>query len=1280
MRKLLVIVAASLVFLVGLFAAGTWWLTSTQSGAGWLLNRAAGAVPSMQWDSHVGSLRRGLTILNLEINEAQTPVRISRFELAVRLKLPPSPQVEIDWVRVSDGRVDLPPPSDEAPANDEPLVLPDLSSPVPVRIHELTISNFLIQPAVQEEPPIAIERLHMAANIGSELALETLELKLPELTAQASGTLGLNQPYPAQLALSANALLDGDIESVVTAAVRGDLQELNIDLLFEGPGRIAGDIRLQEPLGNMDIGVSLGGRLAGLPNLDLGIEDIELDAQGSPQDWQVEIAGRVVGPDLPDNSWRFELAGDLERIDLRSGLVELLDGQLALSGEVDLAAGPRALMELELRELNLDELTPEWPAGARLSGGLNLDASPDRLAVSNLRATAPPTRLILDGNGHWDIAEDDLAVDLSWTDLAWPPLPGENEESLFKSRSGKLQMTGALSDWRLELAGLIQLLDQPELDVQARASGDQTQALIERLMADAGAAGRIEAAGEIQTQPANAARFDLSVSALDTGRFLPTMPGLIDADLGLAFSAPESLAIDLRMLEGQLRNQPLSGSGQLNLRRDQPEAGALTLQLGDNQLDLTSPNGQTWDMVLAAKALRQVVPQLDGQLELSGVVDLETGTGELTGMLSDASFGDIVLQQAVLDSKLQWQGDRPSADLAVDLTDLDLNPWERVEQLELALTGFCDEHSGQLNLISQSGNVDLGLSGALNSCEFEEMRGWTGLLEQLDLTNTIAGSWALDGSSEVSVLAGKIQTNGGCLVETETREGRICLDSLSIDDGGRVALSVARVPMDLLLVPLDPNISLTTPLSGELQAGWSPTGALNQIAGELRLGAGIIQPLGNDTSLLGIDSVRLAFEPEEEFLKVSLDALLEGNSRLSGEARMVDLNDLSSATLEARAQLNLPNIGVFNRLVTDLDQLAGRLSSEIQLSGALLAPRLNGEVELTDGLLVNAPLGLRVEEIDLSVKGTETSAELSGTMRSGEGRAQIEGAMELVDEQWRFDTSIQGEDFVFANVDWLQLRASPDLHLRRSAQGLTTIDGDIRIDHLRAGVPPGTAERITTSDDVVVRGETDEESENSGLAAQLQGRLGLDLGDDARLSAVGLQAQLAGGLELAWDQQRIEPKATGVISIPEGSYRAYGQNLEIEDGEIVFTGHAVDNPSLEIEAVREIFGDPQVEYAGVRIRGNAQEPRVNLFTDPPTSEEKALAYVVTGANFDHASGQAAVNIGFYLLPRLFVSYGIGLFEAGNVLSGRYELSRRWGVRVVSGERDTGVDLSYAIDR
>jgi len=87
-----------------------------------------------------------------------------------------------------------------------------------------------------------------------------------------------------------------------------------------------------------------------------------------------------------------------------------------------------------------------------------------------------------------------------------------------------------------------------------------------------------------------------------------------------------------------------------------------------------------------------------------------------------------------------------------------------------------------------------------------------------------------------------------------------------------------------------------------------------------------------------------------------------------------------------------------------------------------------------------------------------------------------------------------------------------------------------------------------------------------------------------------------------------------------------------------------------------------------------------LFTSPPTSREKALAYILTGADFDHAAGQGAFSVGFWVLPNVFVSYGLGLFDTGNVLAARWELSRRWGLRATSGDRDTGADVSFIIDR
>jgi len=1278
LKKILIIIAACLVLLAGFLASGWWWLTATQPGAKWTLNRAAGALQTLEWESLEGDLRSGLVVRGLELSQAGTNVRLAEVELSVRVSLPPGAAVDVDWLRIKDGQIQLPPPAEQA-VSDEPLALPDLSSPIPVRIHEFALDNISIQPSAQEEPPIEINRVRLIATIDDRLTVQTLDVELPDLTASASGTLALSHPFQSELSFSASARFENGIEYILAADLNGDLQNMSIDLALSGPGEVTGIVEVVDPLRNLDVDASLAGHLGGWPDLDLGVDGIEIDVKGSPQAWQLALGGRLIGTGIPENQWRFDLSGDLERIQIRQGQINTLGGEVSLNGDVDLVAGPEASIQLSASDINPSEFVPDWPEAARLSGRMDLAASPTRVAVNNLDLSAPPTTLSLSGSGHWLLEEEALSLSLDWRDLTWPPKL-DDAEVLFESRSGSLRMSGPISDWRLELDSWLKLLDQPEIELGVRAGGDQDTARIEQLIAEAGAAGRVEATGDVRLQPEPAANLALLVSDLDTGRFLSELPGRVNADLELSVIAPETIGINVRSLAGQLRNQPLSGQGKIAFKRDQPEAGNLALALGDNGLSLSSTNGRVWDLDLTASALHQLAPSLNGQLDLNGQIDLEEGNARWQAALENAGFGEIFLRQATIESDMEWRDERPGGQIVLAATDLDLNPWDRIEQLEFTFQGHCDDHQGQLNLVSQRGNLDVGLNGALNSCVLTEMNAWAGRLSRLYLANTIAGDWSLDEALEVAIAGENIRTGNACLVETAKREGKLCLNRLEMGDGGQIELAIVQMPMDLLLVPLDPIVTLTTPLSGQVQAGWTTTGGLENLSGEFNLGPGVLQPLGADTSLLGIDSVRLAFQPEAESMKVSLEALLEGNSSINGEARLLDLNDFSSSTLDAAVRLDLPDIGVFNRLVTDLDELGGRLNSEARLSGSLLAPELDGRVTLSEGLIVNAPLGLRVENIDLTVEGTETSADLSGSMRSGDGTATVLGRLELIEGQWAIDAQLSGEQFDFANVDWLKLRASPELHVQRSGSGLTTIDGDIRVDHLRAGVPPGAAERVTTSDDVRVRGEVDEQDENTGVANQLMGRLGLDLGNDARLSAMGMQAALAGGLELNWDGQRIEPVASGIITIPEGSYRAYGQNLEIEDGEIIFTGHAVDNPRLDIEAIREIFGDPLVEAAGVRIRGNAQTPNINLFTDPPTSEEKALAYVVTGANFDHASGQAAVNIGFYLLPKLFVSYGIGLFEAGNVLSGRYELSRRWGVRVVSGERDTGVDLSYAIDR
>ena len=137
--------------------------------------------------------------------------------------------------------------------------------------------------------------------------------------------------------------------------------------------------------------------------------------------------------------------------------------------------------------------------------------------------------------------------------------------------------------------------------------------------------------------------------------------------------------------------------------------------------------------------------------------------------------------------------------------------------------------------------------------------------------------------------------------------------------------------------------------------------------------------------------------------------------------------------------------------------------------------------------------------------------------------------------------------------------------------------------------------------------------------------------------------------------------------------------MTIREGRVSFPSVPADNPHLNIKAEREIFGNTQIKRAGVLVSGTLKRPSLDAYTDPMTSSERALAMLITGSDFDYEQGVGAVEVGMYIAPKLFVSYGIGLFDDSNVISARYDLGRGFGVKATSGQRETGVDISYTID-
>ncbi len=88
----------------------------------------------------------------------------------------------------------------------------------------------------------------------------------------------------------------------------------------------------------------------------------------------------------------------------------------------------------------------------------------------------------------------------------------------------------------------------------------------------------------------------------------------------------------------------------------------------------------------------------------------------------------------------------------------------------------------------------------------------------------------------------------------------------------------------------------------------------------------------------------------------------------------------------------------------------------------------------------------------------------------------------------------------------------------------------------------------------------------------------VNIGKDVRLDAFGLKARLEGALKVVQDSRGLG--LNGQINIPSGRFHAYGQDLIVRKGQLLFSGPA-DQPLLNLEAIRNPEATENDVMAGV---------------------------------------------------------------------------------------------------
>ncbi len=290
---------------------------------------------------------------------------------------------------------------------------------------------------------------------------------------------------------------------------------------------------------------------------------------------------------------------------------------------------------------------------------------------------------------------------------------------------------------------------------------------------------------------------------------------------------------------------------------------------------------------------------------------------------------------------------------------------------------------------------------------------------------------------------------------------------------------------------------------------------------------------------------------------------------------------------------------------------------------------------------------------------------------------------------------------------------SPKLTVRRNEQGLTA-SGDVEMPKANIDLTklPGGGAAKTSPDVVIVDAEAVEGKDALPITADVT----LRLGDDVKLKGFGLDGSLNGQLVVVERPGR-QTTGRGEIRVG-GTYKAYGQDLKIQTGRLLFAGTAIDNPGLDLKAVREL----KDVTAGLRVQGTAQVPVLTVFSrtrtrairgavlpdhrpsavGPQERRKRSRRCSRPGTRFRHgrsacekhrrasgvdaavsdnaAIGGAAFTVGKYLSPKLYLSYGVGIFTPGEVITLRYKLSRLWELEAQNATTENRAGLNYRLEK
>ena len=905
------------------------------------------------------------------------------------------------------------------------------------------------------------------------------------------------------------------------------------------------------------------------------------------------------------------------------------------------------------------------------------------------------------GAGTIGVVDNGPRLDLkgNWRDFRWPLVGAV----AVRSATGDYALSGT---WPYDLRGsaVVAVRDLAPIPLRIEAQLAKNRLIVRT--ADLQALdGQASVSGEVVWAPGQSWSVAGNAAGVNPGKVRADLPGQLNfgfSAAGQGFGSDQDFSIELRGIAGRLRGLPARGGGKLARRGKAWEFSAVRVGLGktDVALDGKIADELALKFTVDATDMSLLAPESRGELHAHGTLG---GTRRVPALTLSAHGKGIHHQGMTLDSidaevDLDMGAARRSK---IDLHARNFTYQERkLTALDLTLDGTTASHVMRLDAKAVGLAVQLQATGGVTHGI------WQGQLTGFNVDGSESLHLALESPIAMLASADHVHIDKLCV---HGQPGRMCLDGDWTRAHWSGELAAQDLPMSTLTAGLTPSIEYRGRLSVSASASGGGTqpllGSLRADLVDAKLShhtpAGKIELIQLGTGLVTINATRASIASE-----VTFDAGDVGTIKGRASVARTTLQ-WQSMPLEGEIHAHTAELGYVTLYFPQVDKAAGQLDVNLALSGTLGTPLIEGSIKLSNTELDFYQINLSLRQTELEASLHANALDFSGSAHIGQGTLSAKGALAWRDSLPYGQFHMEGTELRVADIPEAQIDASPNLDFTIKGRQIS-VAGNVKVPYAKIVPADLTGAVRTSSDEVIVGAEPDDPNKRFEVTSDVT----LALGDKVSIDTLGLKARLTGSVAVHSGADNITT-GTGELSVEDGKYSAYGRQLDIQRGRLIFIGGIIEDPGIDIRAVK-VFPDVT---AGINVRGSLRQPRISYFSDPSLTQSQILSLLLAGGSLESvqnrnnsaasqmiAQGGAilaqqfgskvgiqdvglesdltndtSLVLGRYLSPRLYISYGVSLTQQLNTVKLRYSLSDRWTIKTEAGQA-RGADLVYTIQK